>query len=51
MTRQFHLQGDRALNELYVRFAPITQMDTDHYHQQFVGLKIFADKTATSLIS
>jgi hypothetical protein len=49
--RPFHSQGDRALNQLYARFAPITQMDTDHYHQQFVGLKVFADETATHFIS
>ena len=51
MIRPFNGLGDKAMQQLFTRFAPITQIDTDHYHQQFVGLKIFADETATSYIS
>ena len=37
MIRPFNGLGGKAMQQLFTRFAPITQIDTDHFHQQFCG--------------
>ena len=43
-------EGDTALELLFVKCANVTGVDTDHYHQILVGLRIFQDESATKFI-
>jgi hypothetical protein len=43
-------EGDTALELLFVKCANVTGVDTDHYHQLFVGLRAFHEESATRFI-
>ena len=50
LLRHCNEEGDTALELLFVKCANITGVDTDHYHQLFVGLRAFHDESATKFI-
>jgi len=50
LLRHCNEEGDTALENLFIKCANITGVDTDHYHQLFVGLRIFQDESATKFI-
>mmetsp|Transcript_25900 Transcript_25900/g.37116 ORF Transcript_25900/g.37116 Transcript_25900/m.37116 type:complete len:145 (-) Transcript_25900:127-561(-) len=50
LLRHCNEEGDTALELLFVKCANVTGVDTDHYHQLFVGLRAFHDESATRFI-
>jgi len=50
LLRHCNEEGDTALTLLFVKCAYVSGVDTDHYHQLFVGLRAFQDESATRFI-
>ena len=50
LLRHCNEEGDKALEILFIQCANVTGVDTDHYHQLFVGLRAFHDESATKFI-
>jgi transposase InsO family protein len=50
LLRHCNEEGDTALTLLFVKCANVSGVDTDHYHQLFVGLRAFQDESATRFI-